>query len=927
MSSSEALLGMVMLYAVNKTVKIIAKNLKKNNIRKNSEIFRQISPQLIKIKSEIEAQGYLSTSIRKNIESQYADVFEIVNRFKEEFLDCECRTQKRDFLDFISNYNAEYLKKEKEACVDLFHIGKYDLDDEQQIAVVTDEDNNLVIAGAGSGKTLTIMGKVNYLVNRKKIDPKEILLIAFAKKAAGEMTSRIKSLEIDIEANTFHKLGLNIIALQKGERPKVAEDSFINDFLVDYFMHKVEDSDNQKDLFSDLVKYFAYYLNVPTCLEKCKSLGEMFDREKTMNLETLKSQVENLKEENTRKEKTIKGEQVRSLQEVEIANYLFLNGIEYDYERPYPYEVCEDDEDEKSKYRKKYTPDFCIYINGRKKPEECDWQKDCIWLEHFGISKDNRVPWLSDIEETKYLEGIKWKRELHKQKQTILEETYSYDFSEGTLGNKLETILKKYEIPKHLVDSKAIYNSLLSNIGDKYFHGFIEFCSTFITLFKSNGYKIEDLDNLTYTDSSYNSVYHRERKKLFKKIIKNIIIEYDKALKAENLIDFSDMIIEAKNAINNGFKLPQYKYVIIDEFQDIADGRAKLVKAIIDQTKAHLFCVGDDWQSIYRFTGSDVGIFLKFKEFFGATEQMNISNTYRNSQDLIDLASSFIQKNPDQIKKNLHSHKKCDIPVRFYMYSDEAKVYSTIKQAIDDFIEDKNGNHLMILGRTNYDKEILLKSTLFTQEKKNKDKEDKLIYVNDKDLDVEFLTVHRSKGLEADNVLILNFNNEKLGFPNKIADDPLLELVLSQSDAYPYAEERRLMYVALTRTKNRVALITNSRNASEFFVDLDDENYSVKINSDGEDILPVECPHCKTGHLIIRINEKTQEQFLGCTNYPKCEYTLKDISVLQDQRICPYCDGYLEKKKGKRGEFYGCSNYPDCTYTEDLEKYDEVDDF
>lgn len=181
------------------------------------------------------------------------------------------------------------------------------------------------------------------------------------------------------------------------------------------------------------------------------------------------------------------------------------------------------------------------------------------------------------------------------------------------------------------------------------------------------------------------------------------------------------------------------------------------------------------------------------------------------------------------------------------------------------------------------------------------------------------MSVHKSKGLEADNVIILNFNNDKLGFPNKIVDDPLLELVLNHSDAYRYAEERRLMYVALTRTKNKVALISDTHNASEFLEDLYDENYSVKISTEGEYVEPVLCPRCKTGHLIIRKNEKSHKHFLGCTNYPKCEYTINDISVLQNKMLCPDCGGYLEKRKGKYGEFYGCTNYPYCKCTKDVD--------
>ena len=912
----EFLLGAAAIYAFN----MLTDNTNSTEIRKKKEENRKTLqrrlPDAKKVIKDIKSNGYLSTSFKNKIEKRYATVFSFFRNIEDKFLDDESLKVKKNFLSFISDYNTKYIRDEKLKCKDIFHIGKYVLDDEQQTAVITDEDNNLVLAGAGSGKTLTIMGKVNYLVKRKHIAPKDILLIAFARKAAEEMTTRIQDVGIDISAQTFHKLGLDIISEKRGFKPKIAEENFTRDFLIDYFVNKIKGLDNSKELIHDLVEYFAYYLDIPSFLEDCKSLGEMYAHEKSFDLTTLKAKIKPLEEENLNKGKTIKGEQVKSLQEVHIANFLFLSGVEYDYEREYPYK-SED-------VTKGYNPDFCIYINGKTDKE------NCIWLEHFGVNKDDKTPWLSEIEEIKYLDGIRWKREFHKKHNTILEETYSYNFKDNTINEKLINIIQKHNITIHPIDYEVIYNSLRLNMGEKYFYSFIRFCETFISLFKSSNCKIEDIDNFVYSSHAYtNDGYYTDRLKVFKRIIKNIIIEYEKALKDNGLIDFSDMIIEATNIINNShiihndnisslhkntdnnFIMPKYKYVIIDEFQDISCARSHLVKAILDKTKAHLFCVGDDWQSIYRFTGSDIGIFLNFHKIFGATKQMSISNTYRNSQDLINLASQFIQKNPNQIKKILHSNKKCNIPVRFYLYTEEYP-YLAIEQAIEDFIKDNTGNNLMILGRTNFDKEILLESTLFTI------KNNTLIYTKNKKLNIEFLTAHKSKGLEADNVIILNFNNEKLGFPNKIIDDPLLELVLTNSDAYQYAEERRLLYVALTRTKNRVSLITDMYNSSEFLKDLDDVNYSTKIITNGEEILPISCPHCQTGNLIIRTNQKTHKHFLGCTNYPKCNYTINDITILQDLRICPKCGGYLVKRNGKHGQFYGCKNYPHCIHTEDL---------
>lgn len=876
----EFLLGAAAIYAYN----ALSDNAEEKKKEENRKKILEIKPYIEEIKRKIRINGYLSSSFKNKIKKLYEYDYNTICNSEDKFLDAECLEIKKDFINFIENYNVSYIEKEKSACKDLFQIGKYKLDDEQQTAVVTDEDNNLVIAGAGSGKTLTIMGKVNYLVKRKNIDPKDILLIAFARKAKEEMTDRIQSSGINVEAQTFHGLGLDIIGQKLGFKPKIAEENYIKDFLINYFANKVLELDNYQEIIHNLVEYFAYYINSPTFLEDCKVIGEKYKREKSLDLRTLESQIEPLRMENITKKKTIKREQLKSVEEVHIANFLFLNGVEYDYERPYTHQY--------KNGKKIYTPDFCIYINGK------DDKENCIWLEHFGIDKDNKITWLDYKYEKKYRKEMNWKRKIHKKNNTILEETHSYEFRDNTINEKLNHIIQKYNITRHNIDYGAVYNSLRLNFTNKCFCGFIDFCITFINLFKSNGFKIEDIDNLTLPDSKMNIAFHKDRLIIFKKIIKNIIIEYERSLKDNNLIDFSDMIIEATNIIkashvihndkilemikektdivNNDFIIHNYKYVIIDEFQDISYARSKLIKAIIDKTKAHLFCVGDDWQAIFRFAGSDIGIFLKFQEVFGNTQQMKISKTYRNSQDLINLASKFIQKNPNQIKKSLYSDNKCNKPVRFYMYSNEYP-YLAIEQAIDDFIKDNTGNDLMILGRTNFDKDILDKSKLF------KNKKDKLVYVKNENLNIEFLTAHKSKGLEADNVIILNFNNENLGFPNQIVDDPLLGLVLSVSDVYQYAEERRLLYVALTRTKNRVSLITNIYNSSVFLKDLEDDSYTINIMTDGEKRLPEQCPYCKTGYLIAKRNTRTQEQFFACTNFPICTYTRNDTSVLQEE--------------------------------------------
>ncbi|MCR5456624.1 MAG: UvrD-helicase domain-containing protein [Clostridiales bacterium] len=805
-----------------------------------------------------------------------------------------------EFVDSFSSLHNIFVHKNEEFLItasstynDLFSdIDGKSLDDQQRCAVLTDEDHNLVLAGAGSGKTLTIAGKVKYLCDVVGIKPSEILLIAFTRKSAEEMTERISNkLGIGIEATTFHKLGLDIIKEARSYRPDIFEDlgGFISNFFEEDFL-------NQPQLIRCLIEYFAYYLNIPADMSSYSSLGEMYEHEKAMDFETIQSKYEKSKyaddEAQSRKEnkQTLAGEYVKSLEEVSIANFLFLNGVNYEYESLYPYES--DDP-----MRKAYRPDFYLP----------DYD---IYLEHFGIDKNNRLPWLSPIEEEKYLDGIQWKRAFHKQNGTKLIETYSYYSSEGRLIDELDALLKKNGVKYVEPDFFDIFDKIYAKQGDKYFSEFIKLCQTFITLFKSNGYKIEDLRSLSYKCQAYKNDFFVKRTQLFLSIIEPILRSYEDMLCKTKSIDFSDMINLATDIVSSGFQVAPYKYVIIDEFQDISVARYKLVKAILDQTNAKLLCVGDDWQSIYRFTGSDISLFTNFESYFGYTKVMRIEKTYRNSQQLIDEVGKFITQNPMQLNKSLRSDKSLEYPLVFWRYSDNPFIAlkRVVSKIISEFGEEKS---ILFLGRTTYDFEMLKESGLFTV------KGEKIKLIDYPNTPVEFLTVHKSKGLEADNVVLLNFKNAILGFPNKISDDPILELVLSSSDAFIYAEERRLLYVALTRTKNRSYVLVDESSPSEFFREFNPSNSVFISNSllgkPNEDT--VYCPRCKTGRLIVRKNESTNQYFVGCSNFPQCDYSVKQTSILMDKKRCPYCGGFLVKRKGPHGFFWGCTNYPNCRFT------------
>jgi DNA helicase-4 len=349
--------------------------------------------------------------------------------------------------------------------------------------------------------------------------------------------------------------------------------------------------------------------------------------------------------------------------------------------------------------------------------------------------------------------------------------------------------------------------------------------------------------------------------------------------------------------------------------------RYELIKAIIEKTSAHLMCVGDDWQSIYRFAGSDANLFMDFSNYWGETQISKIENTYRNSQELINIASSFVMKNPKQIPKMLRSQKTCINPVCLYYYK-ENNFFAVLERLLKNIIKESGENaNILMLGRTNHDIELLLLNKNDSRKNGDSDieafviKGNRVICKNHEKLNIEFLTVHKAKGLEAENVIIINMKNDKLGFPNKISDDPVLQMLLPSEDNFPFAEERRLFYVALTRTKNRTFILVPDKNASEFANEI--KSLCHLEIPDGENLIVKNpnCPKCKTGRLVMRQTNESHKYFVACSNFPACDFTNNNTSIIEQPIRCSDCGGFLVVRNGKHGNFLGCTNYPDCRNT------------
>jgi len=782
------------------------------------------------------------------------------------------------------------------------------LDDDQRRVVLTDEDYCIVIAGAGAGKTTTVAAKVKYLVDKQNIDPKQILVISFTNKAVNELKDKIqKGMGIECPIATFHSTGNAIIHVNSPEEKlNIVEQTRLYFVIRDYFRESVM---RNESVVNKLIMFFASYFDAPY---EGDDLNGFFNNIAKSNYSTMRSDLEDFKREvidlRTKKSITIQNEVLRSHQEVEIANFLYLNNIDYEYEPIYPYDIMYS--------RKPYTPDFIIKQDGK-----------VAYIEHFGITESGENDRFSPEEIERYKSAVNDKVRLHRKHNTTLIYTFSgYNDRRSLLYHLKEKLEDKgFEIRPR--SNKEVMETIVAGEENRYIRKLVNLICRFIANFKVNDYKLDD----------FNRMYHSTqnvRSRLFLDICEDCYLEYEKWLKVNNAVDFEDMINESARLLNEVKEMKQklnFKYIIVDEYQDISRQRFDLTKALSEVTDAKIIAVGDDWQSIYAFSGSDITLFTKFAEKMGYAKMLKIVRTYRNSQDVIDIAGNFIQKNKEQIPKKLISTKRIEDPVIIYTYDSKVKAKNgdrrsganyamahAVEIAIEQIMdfkkkEQKELGPILLLGRFNFDGELLERSGLFEYIKRG----DKIKSVKYPNVDITFMTAHSSKGLGYDDVIIVNGKNEIYGFPSKIEDDPVLSFVIKGDRSIDYAEERRLFYVAMTRTKNRVFMVAPEQNPSEFLIEIKNEYKNIRLEGNwNEDysysVQKKPCPLC--GYpMQLKYKRAYGLRLYICSNEPEvCGFMTNDYrgGKMAIQK-CEKCrDGYLiVKYSQKNGFFLGCTNY------------------
>lgn len=779
-------------------------------------------------------------NVEKNTEYFLSKQFlKYVNdKIPESYLDLE--KYKHDlslgFSDIPQKHNEKFVQDELDKNKEYFdNVLKYPLDKQQRTSIVKLEDNCLVISSAGSGKTSTSVAKIKYLVEKRHIAPSRILPLTYTTKAAKELTDRLNLSADGLRCYTFHSLAFHILAAANQEKPDVCDTST----MLQCFNYLVEHNANFK-----------------------KAINKFLTDKKSLT----KNQHEYSKAEDYYDDRALYGIQApfldmddriiftKSEEEKKICTFLSMNGISFRYEYPYYVNTA-------TETKRQYKPDFTIYFQINNKPF-------FVILEHFGIDAQGNVPsWFGDQKtggffqaNKKYNEGITWKRSINKTYGTALLETTSAMFHDGTIFEKLKQQLKLYGIPMRELTEDEKYDKLVKR-NKRMEDSILQLITTFITLMKSNRHTPESVLSLIKQENS-NPLFIERAEFMIHEIFQQIYDEYEKVLHDKKQIDYTDLILKATDVCNSGLYKKEYDMILVDEFQDISVDRFELLQSLRNKENlTKLYCVGDDWQSIFRFSGSDLSLFNGFEEHFGFTEKCAIETTYRFGNPTIDISSKFILENDAQVHKEIkpaNETVRTSIETVAYHTDDTGdSQYKVLEKIISKIPVEQS---IMLIGRYHSDGEFIPNSLLKRNQKRN------IVSVHISGREIPYNTIHSVKGLEADNIIVVSCSQDGNGFPSRVCDDPILGYVLSKPETFPYAEERRLFYVAITRAKKQTYVMYNKSSPSCFITELEKQQGIM------------ECPWCHNGNLkVVKEGQNLFKNWrlYGCTNYTAgCQYTL-----------------------------------------------------
>lgn len=717
----------------------------------------------------------------------------------------------RAYEDDIENYNQNFVIQKKKEYKDLFKKGELTLDDDQQTATITDDKHNLVIAGAGSGKTEVLITRIAYLIKREsdKVKPERILALAFQNKSANEIKERLKKrYGVDVEIRTFHSLGKKIIedASKKKHnkaptlKPECSEDWKYQRYIQRLFEKEISANDKlQNEIISFMKKYGDE--------EIIKQEADFEKKEEFYNYQRSLTYT------------ALDGTKVKSEAEREILNFFLmhkLNGkeIKIIYEHPADWMKYKNENGEEIIPKPDfYFPDFDIY------------------LEHWAIGKNGKVPkWFKGKNPTKeYTDSMNLKKEKYKSNQKILFETSQADYENGDFTNKLSQrfleVLKTKEPDKKFDLQPLSYEELVEAVWDsaQFVKQIPLNISRFIVISKTYRLYPDDiekrLENERWSPKQYS----------FAKIANETYKIYQDGLRKGNFIDFSDMINVAVDLLkeNKEFYKNKYDHILIDEYQDISAQRYELIKELMNKNpKCKLFCVGDDWQSIMGFAGSNLNFFINFDKYFPHPARTDLTKNYRSIKSIVEAGACIIKNNKEgQIKKKTISNRDESKPILVFSSKHQKKYFAQYYEQIAKHCLDTIKEYHTTKNYPYDDFMILMRIA-----KKSKLRNFISDYARslgipisenaDRPNCVRIMSIHKSKGLQARVVMVLNVVKDLYGFPCELENPDIFLPAIKNNDGLRKQEERRLFYVAVTRAKEEVIIYTQKCSESEFITEI-----------------------------------------------------------------------------------------------------------
>ena len=754
-----------------------------------------------------EDDTYLIYSIKSNVlnhcDNHLKQLKSLCSYWK--YFDSELQTYIQDSIRYIENikerinsYNLEFVERRKKEYNYLFEKVGFGLDDNQKIAIIKDDKHNLVVAGAGSGKTEVLTTRIAYLIERKdKVNPKRILALAFQSKAKDEMINRLqKRYGLDVKIKTFHALGLEILQLEK-ERAHLfdpSEEEIKTRKLINHLFNEAMDA---KDFSNEVINYLKS--RDPGYIEKKTEFAS--DEEKEEFYEYMRSL----------RWRTLDNSEVKSIAERDIMNFFLthkINGkdIKILYEEPADWaQYINDDGRWKSPSPDFFLPDFNVYI------------------EHWALDKNNKVPDYFKSQ-TKYIQTMKIKKNrfgdlnYNKNMMYSLIETYNWEFYEEKDFLKIleDRLLKNLKEKNQNEDFKITpidHDELIEKVWNM-----CKIKKGTITENIWNFIKNAKIYGLTATniEERLKSGKWSPMQKIFGRIAFRIYRDYEDFLKSESKIDFQDMINLCINSLEKNLDRfrDSFDHILIDEYQDISKQRYILIKKLMDRNpNCKLFCVGDDWQSIMGFAGSNLKYFVRFGDYFDHEERTDLIINYRNIKTIVDAGANLIKNNKcGQIdKRSIANNKKKKLII-----VNASRHKPDYYQNYFEHITEHCIYYIENLLKNGYKSDEI---TIMTRILNNPLWENLIKYSEEKG--IRFWSVHKFKGLQSRIVILMDATKGLYGFPCELEDSLLFEPAREEEKIHKEDEERRLFYVALTRAKEELIIYSQLNNESKFIKEIE----------------------------------------------------------------------------------------------------------